>query len=135
MSIIIIVDDEVSNYYLIEQAVQQVKGFNTFHADSSRNFFKLIKQVVPDFIFLKAGIPGPDAMYCIKKLRAISQYNAVPVIMYSTGIEYKKEAYRYRANLYIAKPDFYGKVGAAVNTILTFDWKNNFYPPAESLAV
>src|SRR3982751_4007896 len=105
MAIVIIVDDDLGTYHLIDKAVQELSGHITFHACTSRCFFKLIKKAVPDFIFLKAVMPGPDGMYCLKKLRANRRYHDVPVITYAATHEYEKQAYKYRANLYIPKPN------------------------------
>ncbi|MDP5231626.1 MAG: response regulator [Cellulophaga sp.] len=71
---------------------------------------------MPDLIFLDLNMPIMDGEECLSEIRALKSSEELPVIIYSTAIDFYK-AQRFRdagANLYLKKPDKFEALKLAV---------------------
>lgn len=92
----------------------------------------LLRTEIPDIIFLDIKMRGKDGMASIVEIRRNSEYNHVPVIMYTSlkGDKYVDESYANGANFYLLKANSISQLAARLKMIFSIDWKSyNYYPP------
>jgi CheY-like chemotaxis protein len=73
-------------------------------------------------------MPIMNGVDCLKIIRSAQKYDGIPVIIYSTCKEYKEISYSNKANYYLVKPDSFAKILTSLNSILTYNWTEDFYP-------
>jgi two-component SAPR family response regulator len=129
MQLIVYVDDDEDDFFLFKKAVNEISDrYSVLHADTSENLFELIKVIKPAFIFLDSDMPIMNGVDCLKIIRSAQKYDGIPVIIYSTCKEYKEISYSNKANYYLVKPDSFAKILTSLNSILTYNWTEDFYP-------
>jgi two-component SAPR family response regulator len=129
MQLIVYVDDDEDDFFLFKKAVNEISDrYSVLHADTSENLFELIKVIKPAFIFLDIDMPLMNGVDCLKIIRSAQKYDGIPVIIYSTCKEYKEISYSNKANYYLVKPDSFAKILTSLNSILTYNWTEDFYP-------
>jgi two-component SAPR family response regulator len=129
MQLIVYVDDDEDDFFLFKKAVNEISDrYSVLHADTSENLFELIKVIKPAFIFLDIDMPIMNGVDCLKIIRSAQKYDGIPVIIYSTCKEYKEISYSNKANYYLVKPDSFAKILTSLNSILTYNWTEDFYP-------
>ena len=92
----------------------------------------LLRTEIPDIIFLDIKMRGKDGMASIVEIRKNSEYNHVPVIMYTSlkGDKYVDESYSNGANFYLLKANSISLLAEKLKMIFSIDWKSyNYYPP------
>lgn len=93
---------------------------------------ELLRKEIPDIIFLDIRMRGKDGMATIVEIRRNSDYNQVPVIMYTSqkGEKYIDESYSNGANFYLLKANTISRLAEKLKIIFSIDWKNyTYYPP------
>ena len=81
MLIYIVEDDE--NIRELEAFAMKNSGYDTGCFESSGEFYKAIKEAVPDLILLDIMLPGDDGLTILEKLRGDPVTAKIPVIMIS----------------------------------------------------
>ena len=76
----------------------------------------------PDIIMLDIDLPGPSGIDILTEIRATTDGETIPVIMYSSTSDPEtiRTCYRRGANAYVVKPDDYDEIELAVEQILSF---------------
>lgn len=93
---------------------------------------ELLRKEIPDIIFLDIRMRGKDGLATIFEIRRNSEYNQVPVIMYTSqkGEKYIDECYMSGANFYLVKANTISRLAEKLKVIFSIDWKNfTYYPP------
>jgi CheY-like chemotaxis protein len=126
-------EDREEDYLFFSIAVRQltVKTHLT-RAASGGELMSLLKEAVPDILFLSPALHCADGRNCLAKIRSDKRYDNMPVIMHSSiddpaNIEF---AFRCGSNLYLIKPRLPGDLVSALERILAIDWKKTMYFPA-----
>ena len=75
------------------------------HASDGDMLLELLRNEIPDMIFLDIKMRGKDGMASIVEIRKNVEFNHVPVIMYTSlkGDKYVDESYSNGANFYLLK--------------------------------
>ncbi len=76
---ILLVDDEPSNLYLLEELLQS-EGYETFAAESGQSALTLANSCHPDLILLDVMMPEMDGFEVCKNFRADPDLQTVPII-------------------------------------------------------
>ncbi|MCL2865700.1 MAG: response regulator [Lachnospiraceae bacterium] len=86
---IIVVDDNVSN---LTQARNILKPFyEVFPAPSADKMFELLEKIMPDLILLDIEMPKKNGYEAIRALKAIPEYNEIPVIFLTIKTDSESE--------------------------------------------
>jgi len=129
MQLIVYVDDDEDDFFLFKKAVNEIStNYSVLHANCSENLLELIKVIKPAFIFLDIDMPIMNGVDCLKIIRSAEKYDCIPVIIYSTCTDYQEISYNNKANYYLVKPDSFAKILTSLNSVLTYNWANDFYP-------
>lgn len=129
MQLIVYVDDDEDDFFLFKKAVNEISDlYSILHVARSENLLELIKVIKPSFIFLDIDMPLINGVDCLKTIRSAQKYDSIPVIIYSTCKDYQEISYNNKANYYLVKPDSFAKILTNLNSILTYNWADNFYP-------
>ena len=86
---------------------------------------------LPDVIFLDLNMPGQTGKEGLRQIRSNSDYNDIPVIIYSTSNSHTEieDCYREGANLYVVKPFHFNELISTLQKILITEWKPNLILP------
>ncbi|HZY79555.1 MAG TPA: response regulator [Cyclobacteriaceae bacterium] len=84
----------------------------------------------PNIIFLDINMPVMSGWDVLKKLKSNSQYQGIPVIVYSTssGIKEKKTAFDLGALCFVTKPDSVKLIKAMLEIVVVNLKKNDVSP-------
>ena len=82
---VLLVDDDEVNLLLTTLALRE-RGFKVFEAASGEQALDLLRGWTPDIVILDALMPGLDGFDTCRRLRQLSGYERVPVLML-TGLE------------------------------------------------
>ena len=136
MQLIVYVDDDEDDFFLFKKAVNEISDrYSVLHANSTDHLFELISVVKPDFIFLDISMPMMNGVDCLKIIRSTPRYDGIPVIIYSTGDDYQEISYKNKANYYLVKPDSFLKILTTLNSILSYNWAEDFYPLKDTISI
>ena len=129
---IILADDDNDEVLLFEMALQQVVlRFTLRHAVNGEKLFDLLREQIPDILFLDIRMPCKDGISCITEIRSDRKYDKMPVIMYSS-LKYSsfvEETYRKGANLFIEKASTVEELTAKLKKVFSVNWQSNMLYP------
>ncbi|MFM1841523.1 MAG: hypothetical protein RLZZ490_254, partial [Cyanobacteriota bacterium] len=80
LPIILIVDDEPSNFDVIESILSE-KDFVLHYASSGEMAIASLPDVDPDLILLDVMMPGLDGFETCCQIKALSDWKLLPIIM------------------------------------------------------
>jgi CheY-like chemotaxis protein len=130
---LILAEDDMEDVQFFKSALQEIAiPYIMRHAENGELLFILLKERIPDLLFLDIHMPCKDGLSCIKEIRQHKEYDALPVIMYTsdereTTIE---NCYRNGANFYLLKPNKFTSLTENLRKIFSLDWKTLMhYPP------
>ncbi|WP_047419472.1 response regulator [Cellulophaga sp. Hel_I_12] len=118
--IIYLADDDEDDRQFFEEITEEM--VENILLKTFENGIDLLKSLFqsdlkkPDFIFLDLNMPLMDGEECLSEIRAAASLKDIPIIIYSTSIDFSK-AERFRdagANLYLKKPNNYKALKAAI---------------------
>jgi CheY-like chemotaxis protein len=118
---VLVVEDNAKNLKLVKD-VLEFAGFDVFEARSGEEGVELALRLQPDLVLMDLQLPGIDGMEALRRLRADTMTNALPVVAV-TAFAMKTD--RRRTLLagfdgYIAKPisvrDFPDQIRAFLRT-------------------
>ena len=135
MPIIILVDDGDEDHYLFHRAVNDISNQCIInYANCGNELFDLLYKVTPEFIFLDISPPAEEGLTCLKKLRAQTEYDSIPILMYSSSLKYMEECYSNKANFYIKKSTSYPIILTALKKVLLLKSPGS-HPPIEQFVI
>ena len=104
------------------------------HASDGDMLLELLRNEIPDMIFLDIKMHGKDGMASIVEIRKNSDYNNVPVIMYTSlkGDKFVDESYSSGANFYLLKANSISQLAARLKMLFSIDWKTFTYYPSKA---
>lgn len=104
----LLVDDDADDAALFCEALGMVgPDLKFYRAENGLGLFDVLSEHRPDVIFLDINMPKMGGWECLKRLKSSSEYDKIPVIMYSTSSANKDidKAYNSGAALFITKPE------------------------------
>src|SRR5438105_4592969 len=101
------------------------------HASHGDMLLDLLRKEIPDIIFLDIKMNGKDGMASIVDIRNNSEYNHVPVVMYTLlkADIYVDESFANGANFYLLKANSISLLAEKLKLIFSIDWKSYTYYP------
>jgi CheY-like chemotaxis protein len=136
---VVLAEDDKDDVLIFELAIEKARILiNLRHAIDGDKLFLLLKEAIPDIIFLDINMPCKDGVTCISEIRQNPEYNHVPVIMYTSYNHSQKveAAYKNGANFYLLKTESIVDLAENLKRIFTVEWKRYmYYPPINQFIV
>lgn len=132
---VILAEDDLDDVLIFQLAVDELQiKVELRHAEDGDKLFILLKQLIPDIIFLDINMPCKDGVACIVEIRKNQKLNNVPVIMYTSfkSMKYIDECYANGANFYVIKTSSILDLAEKLKKIFSIEWKNYMYYPPKS---
>ncbi len=116
---ILVVDDEPNNFDLID-AIFRNQDYRLHYATSGRDAIASLERLKPDLILLDVMMPIMDGIEVCKKIKAMPQWSAVPIVMATalTAKEVLAQALFAGADDFISKPINHLELTARVRSML-----------------
>ncbi|MEX1238565.1 MAG: response regulator [Cyclobacteriaceae bacterium] len=119
--IVLNVDDDLEDREFFSEALREIDpSITCLIAGSGMEAMTLLQEQMPlpDYIFLDINMPMMDGKQCLKALKSTPQFEAIPVVMYSTSTNTGeiRECYELGAEDFLIKPHSYDKL---VNDLLS----------------
>lgn len=84
---ILLVDDDEDEHLFFQWSIEKIGSkIDLLQAQSALQAQDLLKQFIPDIIFMDINLPGADGFDCLNAIRDLPGVSNVPVFMYSTEI-------------------------------------------------
>ena len=130
---ILLAEDDVDDVVFFEMALKELElPYFVRHAENGEVLFVLLKNKIPYILFLDIHMPCKDGLSCITEIRKNKEYDAMPVIMYTSNFSNKiiEECYRNGANLYMTKTNTFSELTKKLKKVFSIDWNDYMhYPP------
>lgn len=116
---ILIVDDEPDNFDVIEAFLNE-KNYQLYYVSSGQEAIDSLEAFKPDVILLDVMIPGMDGVEICQHIKALPQWQAVPIIMVTalTAKEELARCFQAGADDFIRKPVNGVELRARVHSML-----------------
>lgn len=120
--VVLNVDDDPEDREFFCDALREIDpSINCLIAGSGMEALALLQEStsLPDYIFLDINMPMMDGKQCLKALKSIPEYQAIPVVMYSTSTDTReiRECYELGAEDFLIKPHSFEKLVNDLNSI------------------
>ena len=108
--LILLADDDESDRLLFKEAFGDLKIESVVHTVNNgmqlMDYFTKKDAVLPHLIFLDLNMPRKNGLACLKEIRSMEKFAAIPIAIYSTSASQNdiEETFRNGANVYIKKP-------------------------------
>lgn len=136
---ILLAEDDSDDVFLFQLALKEMPfPINMRHAENGEVLFTLLKQYIPELLFLDIHMPCKDGVSCIIEIRKNREYDNLPVVMYTSHAteNYVDDCFRNGANMYMVKSKTFKELVENLKTIFSFDWKKQmFYPPKQQFVL
>ena len=119
---ILVVDDVAENRAVVIGMLDQL-GFETIEAASGADGLKKAQALRPDLILMDLVMPGMDGLEATRRLRALPEFNDVPIIVLSASASAgdRQQSLQSGANAFLPKPVEYERLLAQIASLLRLD--------------
>lgn len=131
---VVLAEDDVDDVFVFELAIKELNiKVDLNHVNDGEKLLNLLKQFLPDMIFLDIDMPCKNGIACIVEIRKNRDLDNVPVIMISshTNSKYIDDSYSNGANYYLIKANSVKQLSESLNKIFIIDWKKIVYFPTK----
>lgn len=89
------------------------------------NFLNDPERVLPNIIFLDLNMPLKSGMECLKEIKADAKFKDIVIAIYSTSSSEEdiENTFVLGANIYIKKPNHFGKLKEVLSEVVTLNWQ------------
>jgi CheY-like chemotaxis protein len=131
---IILAEDDADDVYIFNVAVRETTlPVVIRHAADGEKLFELLKEQIPDILFLDIQMPCKEGTACIVDIRKNREYDNMPVVMYSalTLSKYIDHCFENGANFFLPKTGSLETLVTKLKYLLTLDWKTYMHYPSK----
>lgn len=116
---ILVVDDEPNNFDVIETFLSE-QDYQLYYASNGDSALGILETVQPDLILLDVMMPGIDGIEVCRRIKAMPQWENVPIIMVTalTGKEDLARCLNAGADDFIGKPVNSSELRARVHSMM-----------------
>lgn len=136
---VVLAEDDVDDVLIFKLALNKLPfAIELRHAEDGNKLFILLKELVPDIIFLDIHMPYKNGIACIIEIRKNQELDHVPVIMYTSlkNMNYIDESFSNGANFYLIKANSIHELAERLKRIFSVDWKTYmYYPPKTEFVI
>lgn len=89
------------------------------------DFLNAAESVLPNIIFLDLNMPLKSGIECLKEIKADSKFKDIVIAIYSTSSSEEdiENTFVLGANIYIKKPNNFGKLKEVLSEVVTLNWQ------------
>lgn len=124
---VLLAENDREQCFFFKKSLLQVRSKIQYtEVHDGEQLTKLLKNFMPDILFIDLNMPCKNGMDCIRDLRSNNSYDKLPIVVYSisTQPETIQQAYKTGANLYLVKPSEYFNLVHSLDAILSLDWSD-----------
>lgn len=120
-----IIDDDAEDTQLLMDALNIVESpCECFTANNGEQGLQKLKEglvPIPDYIFLDLNMPRLNGKQFLVKIKRISVFRQIPIIIYTTSsdVRDKEETKRLGAFYFLTKPDSYNEICKGLSIIFS----------------
>jgi len=125
---IVLIDDDPDDLDIMKETLKKVdpsaQCISFTYPDEAIRVITDELIVVPDFIIIDMNMPRKTGLECLRDLRAQSEFDDTPIVIYSTTISQtvKDTLKRAGATHVFQKPSKYDSWANVINKVLHKDW-------------
>src|SRR5436305_14991714 len=85
---------------------------------------QLLKNYIPDLLFLDLEMPFKNGLECLVEIRANPVFATLPIIMFSSTTRHSniQTAYEIGAHLFLIKSSRFSEYASSLTAVLSLDW-------------
>ena len=127
--LITLADDDEDDRMFFTDAFEELKintVVNTVNDGVAlMNFLKAAETVLPNIIFLDLNMPLKSGIECLKEIKANPKFKDIVIAIYSTSSSEEdiENTFVLGANIYIKKPNNFGKLKEILSEVVTLNWQ------------
>jgi DNA-binding response OmpR family regulator len=85
---ILLIDDDPDEWDIFNEALQEIcDKCKCTYADGALDGLNMLRFIRPDVIFLDINMSKVNGFECLQRIKQVDNFSAVPVIIYSNGIQ------------------------------------------------
>lgn len=125
-NIIFCEDDEDDRIFFKEILQDYNPSLQVEFLSSGTRLMQLLKDFVPDLLFLDLEMPFKNGLECLVEIRSNQFLKNLPIIVFSstTRLSNIQTAYDMGANLFLIKSSTFGEYAASLKAVLNLDWSD-----------
>ncbi len=127
--IITLADDDEDDRMFFTDAFEELKintVVNTVNDGVAlMDFLNQPETVLPNIIFLDLNMPLKSGIECLKEIKANPKFKDIVIAIYSTSSSEEdiENTFVLGANIYIKKPNNFGKLKEVLSEVVTINWQ------------
>jgi CheY-like chemotaxis protein len=127
--LITLADDDEDDRMFFTDAFEELKintVVNTVNDGVAlMNFLNAPESILPNIIFLDLNMPLKSGIECLKEIKADSKFKDMVIAIYSTSSSEEdiENTFVLGANIYIKKPNNFGKLKEVLSEVVTINWQ------------
>ncbi|MFC5684248.1 response regulator [Flavobacterium sp. MAHUQ-51] len=127
--IITLADDDEDDRMFFTDAFEELKintVVNTVNDGVAlMDFLNHPETVLPNIIFLDLNMPLKSGIECLKEIKANPKFKDIVIAIYSTSSSEEdiENTFVLGANIYIKKPNNFGKLKEVLSEVVTINWQ------------
>lgn len=127
--LITLADDDEDDRMFFTEAFDELKintVVNTVNDGVAlMNFLQAPETILPNIIFLDLNMPLKSGIECLREIKADSRFNDIVIAIYSTSSSEDdiENTFVLGANIYIKKPNNFGKLKEVLSEVVTLNWQ------------
>lgn len=89
------------------------------------NFLNDAESILPNIIFLDLNMPLKSGIECLKEIKSDMRFKDIVIAIYSTSSSEEdiENTFVLGANIYIKKPNHFGKLKDVLSEVVTLNWQ------------
>ena len=102
--LILIVDDEPTQRFLLREILSNQAGLTILEAEDGIQALQLARELVPDLILLDIMMPGKDGLKVCEQLKSDPRLRSIPIVIVSALVDHCAIGIKAGADGYLTKP-------------------------------
>lgn len=126
---ILLADDDADDREFFSEALSEIKGDSivTMFRDGKElmDYLERSDNPEPHILFLDLNMPCKTGIDCLKEIRSKREFDNLSIAIYSTSSSERdiEETFNSGANIYIKKPNDFGKLKKVIHDVVSLNWK------------
>ncbi len=122
---IVLADDDRDDHTFFKTALAEIAPSTQLTiVENGDELLELLKNYIPDFIFLDLEMPCKNGLQCLHEIRGNNKINDIPIVIFSSTSRPANidAAYEMGADLFFIKPSVYNELVSSIRAILALNW-------------
>jgi CheY-like chemotaxis protein len=126
---IVLAEDDEDDRAFFKEAIDEVKIKTKLEivndGEQLMQYLNKANGSLPDLVFLDLNMPRKSGIQCLEEIRSNLKLKDISVAIYSTSsAEHDiEQTFLKGANVYIRKPNDFGKLKKAISQVLSINWQ------------